>query len=450
MKEINTEILIVGAGYAGIAAAKKMYAANQDFRVIEARDRIGGRTLTEDLQSGVTVDMGAKWVGPTQHLVWEWIKETQTETYDTYDQGKNLLKFKEKISSYTGTIPKIDPVSLIDLGIAISKMNKLSDQISISEPWNHPKAKEYDAMTLATWMDKHIWTAKAKHLFEIGIQTVFAAEASEISLLFALFYFKSGDNMDTLISIKNGAQQSILKGGTQGLIKKIAAPFLDKIHFQEPVFRLSQHAGGIIAETDNLTIKAKKCIFTIPPVLISSVVFDPPLTQQKAQLYQRMPMGAAMKVYLIYPTPFWREMGFSGQIVSDEYPLKVTFDVGHADADQGVLLVFVEGNDARNFIDLPEDTRKKMIVERVEKIFGHQASQPIQYIDKCWTEEVYSRGCYTGLMGPNTLTQFGHQIRAPFQHVHFAGTETAEKWSGYLDGAISSGYRAASEVLKML
>ncbi|MHA8087696.1 flavin monoamine oxidase family protein [Aquirufa sp. Wall-65K1] len=448
MKEINTEILIVGAGYAGIAAAKKLHAAGKDFIILEARDRIGGRTLTENLTSGPSVDMGAKWVGPTQHLVWEWIKESQTETYETYDQGKNLLKFKDKISSYTGTIPKIDPISLIDLGMAIHRMNKLSEQISISEPWNHPKAKEYDAMTLATWMDKHIWTAKAKHLFEIGIQTVFAVEASEISLLFALFYFKSGDNMDTLISIKNGAQQSILKGGTQGLVKKIAAPWMKKIQLNEPLLKLVQHETGIVATSANLRITANKCILSIPPVLINSIVFDPPLLQQKAQLYQRMPMGAAMKVYLIYPSPFWRGMGYSGQIVSDEYPLKVTFDVGHTDSDHGVLLVFVEGNDARNFIELEEDVRRKMILERVVKIFGHQAVQPLQYVDKCWTEEVYSRGCYTGLMGPNTLTQFGHQIRAPFKHVHFAGTETAEKWNGYLDGAISSGYRAASEVLE--
>ncbi|RXK50983.1 flavin monoamine oxidase family protein [Aquirufa rosea] len=447
MKELNTDVLIIGAGYAGIAAAKKLREAGKDFLVLEARDRIGGRTLTENLSSGATVDLGAKWVGPTQHLVWEWIKETQTATYDTYDQGKNLLKFGDKISAYTGTIPKIDPISLIDLGLAISKINRLSGQISTSEPWNHPKAKEYDAMTLATWMDKHLWTAKAKHLFEIGIQTVFAADASEISLLFALFYFKSGDNMDTLISIKNGAQQTILKGGTQGLVKKIAETWMDKIHLNEPLMSLTQSDEGIMAESAHLRVKAKKCILAIPPVLINTIGFNPPLPQQKAQLYQRMPMGAAMKVYLIYPTPFWRELSFSGQIVSDEYPLKVTFDVGHADTDLGILLVFVEGNDARNFIDLEEQERKKMILERVEKIFGHQAANPVQYLDKCWTEEVYSRGCYTGLMGPNTLTQLGPQLRVPFKHVHFAGTETAEKWSGYLDGAISSGYRAASEIL---
>lgn len=443
MKTIQTDILIVGAGFAGIAAAKKLQAANKDFVLIEARDRIGGRTLTETLECGVTVDLGAKWAGPTQHLLWEWIRETETEFYETYDSGKNLLKFGDKISSYTGVIPKIDPISLVDLGIAIEKINKLSKGISLESPWNHPKAKEYDSMTLATWMDKNIWTKKARHLFEIGIQTVFAAEASEISLLFALFYFQSGDNMDTLISIKNGAQQTILKGGMQGLAKKIAAPWIDKILFNQALGKISQHETGLIAETDHLKIEAKKCILALAPALMHQIQFEPALPQQKAQLYQRMPMGAAMKCYCIYPTPFWRDLGLSGQIVSDQFPVKVTFDVGHSAADKGVMLVFVEGNDARNFIDLAPKVREKWVLDRLVKVFGEQAAHPLEYIDKCWTEEEFSRGCYTGLMGPNTMTQFGQHLRTPFMHLHFAGTETATRWNGYLDGAISSGYREA-------
>jgi monoamine oxidase len=447
MKTIQTDVLIVGAGFAGIAAAKKLKAANKDFVLIEARDRIGGRTLTETLDCGVTVDLGAKWVGPTQHLLWEWIRETDTESYETYDSGKNLLKFGEKISSYSGVIPKIDPISLVDLGIAIEKMNKLSKGIPLENPWDHPKAKELDSMTLATWMDKNIWTKKARHLFEIGIQTVFAAEASEISLLFALFYFQSGDNMDTLISIKNGAQQSILKGGMQGLVKKIAAPLMEHIHLSQALRKITQHESGLIAETDDLRIEAKKCIVALAPALMNQIQFDPILPQQKAQLYQRMPMGAAMKCYCIYPTPFWRELGLSGQIVSDEFPVKVTFDVGHSDSDKGIMLVFVEGNDARNFIDVEPEKRKKMILERLVKVFGEKAANPLEYTDKCWTGEEYSRGCYTGLMAPNTMTQFGQYLRTPFMHLHFAGTETATRWNGYLDGAISSGYREAELVM---
>lgn len=450
MNTIKTDILIVGAGYAGIAAAKKLSESGKNFVVIEARDRIGGRTLTEKQESGVTVELGAKWIGPTQQRVWEWVNETKASTYSTYDSGKNLLIYNGKKSSYSGAIPKIDPISLIDLGLAINKINKLSAQISLENPWKHPKAKAFDAMTLATWMDKNIRTPKAKLLFEIGIQTVFAAEAAELSFLYALFYFRSGDNMDTLISIKNGAQQTILQEGTQGLVKKIAAPFEKQIYLNTALRKITQTNETVLAFADNLMIEAKRCILAIPPVMLNQILFSPVLPQQKAQLYQRVPMGAAMKVYLIYPTPFWRKKGLSGQIVSNEFPVKITFDVGHDDNDKGILLVFVEGNDARNFIDMPQAIRKQLIIEKVIRFLGEEASNPIEYIDKCWTEEEWTRGCYVGLMGPNTLTQFGPILRKPFGLIHFAGTETAQKWNGYLDGAIESGYRAADEVSKGL
>ena len=450
MQIIETDIVIIGAGYAGIAAAKKLQEANKNFVVLEARDRIGGRTLSEQLTCGAHIDLGAKWIGPTQLNVWNWVRETNTETYDTFDSGKNILSYNNKISTYKGTIPKIDPISLIDLGLAIEKINKLSKQIDITQPWSHPKAAAFDAMTLDTWMQKNIYTKKAKHLFSIGIQTVFAAEPSEISVLNALFYCRSGDNMDALISIKEGAQQTILKEGTHGLIKKIAQPFQEKILLNSAVNRIEQDEHAVVVYTEDNKIQAKKCILAIPPILIDRIRFHPILPQQKAQLFQRMPMGAAMKCFAIYKTPFWRKNGFSGQIVSDEFPVKVTFDVGNKDDDFGKILVFVEGNDARNFIDMPLEQRKKSVVEKLVKFLGQEAAEPLEYIDKCWTEEEWTRGCYVGLMAPNTMTQFGNKLRTNFRHIHFAGTETATRWNGYLDGAIESGYRATEEVLKTL
>ncbi|MCU0240440.1 MAG: FAD-dependent oxidoreductase [Pyrinomonadaceae bacterium] len=116
--------------------------------------------------------------------------------------------------------------------------------------------------------------------------------------------------------------------------------------------------------------------------------------------------------------------------------------------DSPELLVFVEGNDARNFIDMPQEVRQQLVIEKITHFLGEEAAKPIEYIDKCWTEEEWSRGCYVGIMGPNTLTQFGHVLRKPFGLIHFAGTETAKKWNGYLDGAIESGYRAAEEVFE--
>lgn len=450
MEIIQTDIVIIGAGYAGIAAAKQLYEEGKRFVVVEARDRIGGRTHTQTLVCGATIDVGAQWIGPTQHHIWKWVKETNTETYDTFDSGKNILSWKNKISTYKGTIPKIDPIALIDLGLAIEKINKLCKQIPLEAPWTHPKAKEYDAITLHSWIEKNMFTKKAKHLFNIGVETVFAAESHEISLLHALFYCHSGDNMEALISIANGAQQTLLKGGTHGMLQKVALPFMDKIYLNNPVLKIVQEENRVMVETENVIVKAKKCIATLPPTLLSTIKFHPILPQRKAQLIQRVPMGAAMKCFCIYETPFWRKLGFSGQIVSDTSPVKVTFDCTDAATDKGVLLVFVEGNNARNFIELPEAVRKEKVLSELVKYFGNDAKNIIEYKDKCWTEEEYSRGCYAGNMPTGVLTQFGKSLREPFMHVHFAGTETAIRWNGYMDGAIESGFRAVDEVLKTL
>ncbi len=447
MNERQTDILIIGAGFAGIAAAKKLHGLNRDFLVVEARERIGGRTLTETFEGDITLDLGAKWLGPTQQLVWEWVYETNAATYETYNTGRNILSYKGKTSHYTGTIPKIGILSLLDLGNAIKQLEKLAATIDTQQPWQHPQAERYDEMTLRTWIRQHTHTEAARHVMEIGIQTVFAAESSEISLLFALFYLRSGDNLETLISITNGAQQTILKEGTQGLLKKVAACFADRIVLQSPVEKIVQDTIGVKAHTAQSIIRAQKCILTVPPALLERIRFEPPLPQQKAQLCQRMPMGAAMKCFAVYNTPFWRKHGLSGQVVSDEFPVKVTFDVGHGDKDYGKMLVFVEGNDARNFIGLPPDMRKQMVLEKLVHFFGKEAAFPIFYTDKCWTEEEWTRGCYVGLMSPNTLTHFGPHLRTPFGNIHFAGTETADRWNGYLDGAIQSGYRAAEEVV---
>ena len=450
METIQTDVVIIGAGYAGIAAARKLQDAGKSFIVVEARDRIGGRVNTEKLACGATVDLGAQWIGPTQHHIWKWAKETNTETYDCYDTGKNILAWKNKISTYKGTIPKIDPISLIDLGIAIERINKLCKQIPLDAPWSHPKALEYDSMTLHTWMEKNMYTKKAKHLFNIGVETVFAAGAHEISFLHALFYCHSGDNMEALISIANGAQQTLVKGGTQGILQKITTPFLDKIYLNNPVLKINQEENGITVESEKLSIHAKKCISTIPPALLNTIRFSPILPQRKAQLLQRVPMGAAMKCFCIYKTPFWRKKGFSGQIVSDTLPVRVTFDCTNKDDDFGVLLVFVEGHNARDFIEQPEAERKEKILNQLIGYFGEEARNILEYKDKCWTEEEFSRGCYAGNMPTGVLTQFGKTLREPFLHLHFAGTETAMRWNGYMDGAMESGFRAVDEVLKTL
>ena len=444
------ETIIIGAGFAGIAAAKKLHKANKSFIILEARDRIGGRTLTQSLDCGATIDLGAQWIGPDQHLIWEWVKSTNTPTYECYDTGKNILSINQKTSQYKGTIPNVDPLSLIGLGLAINKFNKLSQEIPLETPWTHANAKKWDGMTVATWMDKQRLTSKAKALFATAIETVFATEPDEISFLGALFYAHSGKNLDTLFAVTGGAQQTLLFNGAQQLLKDVAQPFNDRILLDQAVKNIEVDDHSVTVKTENGKFTSKHCIVTLPPALMNSIAFEPILPQMKAQLYQRMPMGAAMKCFCIYEKPFWRKKGLSGQIVTDTHPVRVTFDCSKDDNSHGILLCFVEGQAARDFIDIPPAERQQQITEGLAKYLGKEALAPIEYIDKCWTEEEYSRGCYAGLMPPGVLSKFKDTIRRPYKRIRFAGTETATEWNGYLDGAIQSGYREAAAILKMM
>lgn len=444
---LQTDYIIIGAGYAGIAAASKLHEAGKSFLVMEARDRIGGRVHTHRLDSGALVELGAQWIGPTQHKMWELVKKHQVETFDCYDSGKNILHYGGKTSTYTGTIPKINPLALIDMGIAMARINKLCKEVPLEAPWKAPKAEEWDSMTMATWIDRNVRTAKARKLIHIGIETVFACQASEISFLHALFYCHSGDNLDTLLAIPNGAQQTLFVKGAQHLLEEVAEPFRDKILLSQAVRSIDQDADGVTVLTDGLQVRAKKVIMTLPPALCGQIHYVQPLPHRKAQLFQRVPMGAAMKCYAVYDKPFWRDKGFSGQIVSDEAPLHVSFDSSKP-YGPGLLLFFVEGKHARDFIDLPELERKAKVLQTLTKFYGPDAQNIIDYTDRCWTTEEYSRGCYVGNFPTGVWTQFGEELRKPTGHIHWAGTETAMKWNGYMDGAVESGYRAFEEVVR--
>lgn len=448
-KQIHKDCVIIGAGYAGIAAASRLHEAGKNIIVLEARDRIGGRVCSQILpNSGVTVDLGAQWIGPKQDNMWNWVKKHQVEVYDCYDSGENFFHYNGKTSAYKGTIPKMNPIALVEIGIAMARLNRMCSQIPLESPWSAPKAKEWDSITMDTWIRNNIKTSQARMAIHVGLETVFACQAAEISLLHFLFYCHSGGNLDTLLAVTGGAQQTLFKKGAQHLLEQEAKPFNDKIYFHQPVKTIRQNDSGVVVLTEELEVIAAKVIVAVPPALCQKIHFEQPLPQRKAQLFQRMPMGAAMKCFAVYDKPFWRENNFSGQIVSDRTPFHASFDCSKPEG-KGIFLFFVEGQHARDFIELPQAERKEKVLSELEYYYGKQARKVIDYTDKCWTEEEYSGGGYAGNFTPGSWTQFGQVLRSPVGNIHWAGTETAMKSCGYMDGAIESGYRAADELLTL-
>jgi monoamine oxidase len=442
------DVIIVGAGFSGLAAALALHKQNKKFIVLEARDRVGGRTHTKRFEDGKYVDVGGQWIGPTQDRMYELAKEHNVSWYETYNEGKNILDLNEKIRTYTGLIPKMDVASLINIDVLLKKLERMAKSISLQSPWSHSKAKAWDSVSLEDWVRKNAYTKNCYKVVRAGLETVYACELNEVSLLHALFYIKSGTNLNCLLSIQDGAQQHRINGGMQTLAEKIAAPLLSHIKFNAPVKRITQNENSAMVEGHQFHYEAKKVILTIPPVLISSIEFTPSLPLYKTQLLQKLSMGIVGKVIGVYEKPFWRNSGYSGQVVSDELsPFQTLFDSSPADNSYGTLLAFCIADRARNFFSLSEEERKGITLRTFTNYFGTEAANPIHYLDHCWADEAWSKGCYAALYPTGAWTNFHDELKQPTGALHWAGTETSDVWYGYIEGAVRAGERAVKEIL---
>ena len=441
------DVIVIGAGFAGLTAARRLNEAGRNVLLLEARDRVGGRVYTHWLDQHTYVDLGGQWIGPTQDFAYALARELGVETYRTYNEGKNIIALNDKVKFYTGLIPKIDVPSLLNIDLVIRRLEKMAKQVNLEQPWETPGAAKLDSMTLATFLDKMVRFKNARKVLEAGLDTVYAVSPSEISLLHALFYIKSGTSLDCLLNIDNGAQQDRFVGGAQLLAERLASKLGENLLFHSPVRRIIQEGPVVTVSGDGFAFKARKIIVAIPPVLASRIEYHPLLPSCRDQVTQRMPMGTVLKCFGIYEKPFWRDKGMSGQAVTDEgHFTQTTFDCSPKDGRRGILLGFCLANRARRFLELPEAERKRAVLGSFARFFGKEAAEPLHYIEKSWADEEWSRGCYAGMFPPGVWTGFTDALSRPCGNIHWAGTETSPVWNGYIDGAIRSGIRAADEV----
>ncbi|MEA2749687.1 MAG: monoamine oxidase [Myxococcales bacterium] len=450
----DVDVIVVGAGFAGLSAARALVQAGKTAVVLEARDRVGGRTFTKTLPpSGAAaegwIDVGGQWIGPTQHEITALVRELGVKTFPTWTHGDNLVIVNEKAKRYRGTIPRVALLSLLDLGQAQWRLESMAKHVPLDAPWNAKKAAEWDAQSLGDWLDRNVKTTTGRALFDAGLETVYAATGHEISLLHALFYVRSGGSLDILLSSeerKNGAQATRIVGGMQPIATKLAAT-LD-VRLEHAVRRIENGERGVIVHHDGGSLRAERVIIAIPPKLVPEIRFEPQLQGLRAELVKNMPMGAVIKHTAVYDRPFWRDEGLSGMVVSDVGPIHIVFDNSLPDGAQGILIGFSEAAQARKLGALGEDGRRDAAIACFARYFGERARKPVAYVDHVWEHDPWSGGCYGAFMPPGIWTKLGPSIREPQGRIHWAGTETATVWSGYIDGAISSGKRAAAEVIR--
>jgi monoamine oxidase len=370
------------------------------------------------------------------------------DTFPTHSEGANVIEFHGRLRRYRGTIPRISPLVLADIAQARFKIDRLAKTVPLEAPWTAPNARRLDSQTFWSWMRRNVYTAGGRALIELSIEAVWAAEPADVSLLHILFYTHSAGRFDLLLDTSGGAQQDRFVGGSQLVPIRLAERLgADTVRLDAPVRRIEHGAEGVVVHADGVIARGHRVIVALPPALTSRIAYDPPLPGRRDQLTQRMPQGSVMKCMAIYDEPFWRADGLSGQATSDTGPAKIVFDNSPPDGSPGVLLGFLEGERARTLGRLQAEERRRAVVEGLARIFGPRAARPERFVERSWAEEEWTRGCYGCYMTPGGWTGFGDALRAPIGPIHWAGAETATVWNGYMDGAVSSGERAAREAL---
>lgn len=436
------DVVVIGAGFAGLAAARDLAKSGLNPVVLEGRDRVGGCSSTTTL-AGIPVDLGGTFVGPTQDAVLALAEELGCPTTPTYSEGTNLIRWRGRVRPYRGTIPRLSLFALLDIGRIQWQFERIARDIDVTAPWKAAKATKLDSQSMGDWLRSVSASASSRDLMAIMARVTWGAEPDEVSMLHAVRYVKAAGGIDRMLDVVGGAQQDHFPGGTQQIADKMAADLGDRVRLNAAVSRIEWSDDAVAVTSAAGVVEARCAILAIPPAhrLAIDIAPAPPIEYQ--QLAQRWPQGALSKAYAVYPRPFWRDAGHSGQALSDEGPVFITFDVSPDDGP-GILLGFV---DSRNFDALPPERRRGKAVEGFAALFGVDAENPVEYLDHRWGAETFAPGGPTAAVPPGSWTQFGPLLRKPVGPLHWAGTETADEWTGFLDGAVRSGQRAAAEVI---
>ncbi|MFZ6047055.1 FAD-dependent oxidoreductase [Pseudomonas sp. CR3202] len=438
------DVVIIGAGLAGLTAARDLQRAGcESFVVLEARDRVGGRTYNHDLGNGVVSEAGGQWIGPGQTAIFDLARELEVDTFPTYYQGKNVYlvggaTYEEDLTSGQGAS---NPIT--------EKLNELARGVPSKEPWTAADAAAIDKLSVGQWLVQQGVDNQARLSFDASIGLTTGTPPSNLALLHYLSLINSADcSMERLEGFKGGAQETRFVGGSQILSIRMAKALDDRLRLSCPVRRIVGWDHDVVElHTDQGIIRARQVIAALHPALCNQIVFDPPLPDGRAQLQRLWPSHAPMrKTVHVFPRPFWREQGLNGQITQADGPLILSYDNSPPDGSVGVLSAFVRSG------QLPHDPKRaeSTLSAIYAQALGDEALHPTQFHDHDWGKvDPWTLTC-VGSIPPGFLTKWGQYLKSPVGRLIWSGTETADLWASSMDGAVRSGHRAALEALQAL
>ncbi|MEI8301106.1 MAG: FAD-dependent oxidoreductase [Chlamydiota bacterium] len=447
------DVIVIGGGYTGLNCCLTLQKNHAKFLLLEASDRLGGRAFDKLIHKNFRLELGGQYIAPVQKRVTQMVEELGLQTYQAWGRGDNFLFYEDKIARYQSTpaecLGKLLDNSVVQMEMekALELLGKMYKEVDGKAPWECKNSHAWDGMTFQTWLDTHLTTFAAKHFFRLMTNQGFSVEPEQISLLQMLWFFKTSHGLPPWAL--GGAQANRVDGGTGLVAEKMGQKLQEHIKYNERVIKITQDHTGSKVYTEKNIYQAKSVVVCVPPQLILSIHFDPPLPSDLHRSFASLQTGNAMKVQAVYEKPFWREQNFSGNGISYNGVPSFTYDNSGKEGSPGVLLGFLTAGYATKWNLQPKEERKQAVLSTWASVFGSEVFSLVEYIEYNWLEDPNIRGGHGCHYPPGVWKELGSLLgKEPmpyFGHITFAASDLAKDWNGYLEGGLYAGEQAAKQ-----
>jgi putrescine oxidase len=446
-EELQRDVVIIGAGASGLTAATKLRDAGLSVAVLEARDRVGGRLWTKDVD-GATLEIGGQWVSPDQEALIETLADLGLQTYSRYRDGDSVyINAVGELTRFTGELFPVRASTQREMERLIHVLDALVADIGPRAPWAHPMAEELDAVTWLEWLESQTDDVEARDNIALFVaEAMITKPAHAFSALQAVLMAASAGSFSHLVDADFILDKRVI-GGLQQVPLLLAQKLGDDVFLGQPVRRLDWSDTGVTATADGVTVHARHAIVAVPPNLYSRIDFQPPLPRRQQQMHQHLSLGFVIKVHAVYSTPFWRDAGLSGTSFSPYEIVHEAYDNTNHDDPRGTLVGFVSDRKADAVFGLSAQERQRVILTSLSHYYGEQALHPVVYYESDWASEEWTRGAYAASFDMGGLSRYGADLRTPVGPIHWSCSDLAAEGYQHVDGAIRVGRETAEAIL---